>query len=224
MGAQGGAMTHRTARIALVLSLSTALGCGGATAPEPGEPAPSPAGSPPAVAVPVVDLPDPPGYSLTRTGDVHDFDFLAGAWDLTNRRLKARGAGSSDWDEFPATVCATVFLGGVANADEIQFPTKGWGGVTLRTFDTAKKQWSIYWVNSRTGVMYAPVVGGFDGDVGEFFGPDLDDGRPVKVRFRWTKRGPDRASWEQAFSYDGITWETNWRNELTRVDASRCTW
>ncbi len=165
---------------------------------------------------------DPAAGLPVRTGDVHDFDFLVGAWTVTNRRLKARGVGSNDWDEFPATNCATSYLGGVVSVDELRFPTKGWAGVTVRTFQTEKRQWSIYWINSRTGTLFPPVVGGFTGNVGEFYGRDEDDGRPVKVRFRWTKVGPDRAHWEQAFSPDGRTWEVNWTNEFTRTDPSTC--
>lgn len=164
----------------------------------------------------------PPGYTTARTGDVHDFDFIAGEWTVTNRRLNARGVGSGDWDEFPASVCGELYLGGVVDVDEIRFPSKGWAGVTVRAFDREKRQWSIYWINSRTGVMYPPVVGGFVGDRGEFYGEDEDDGRHVWVRFVWTRRGPDRASWEQAFSYDGRTWEVNWTNEFTRADPSSC--
>jgi hypothetical protein len=47
----------------------------------------------------------PPGYTLTGTGDVHDFDYFAGAWTTHQRRLKERGVGSKDWEEFPATLC-----------------------------------------------------------------------------------------------------------------------
>ena len=43
----------------------------------------------------------PPGYSTSRTGDIHDFDYFVGGWTAKQRRLKARGVGSSDWDEFP---------------------------------------------------------------------------------------------------------------------------
>ncbi|HXN40616.1 MAG TPA: hypothetical protein VN918_02420 [Myxococcaceae bacterium] len=43
-----------------------------------------------------------------------------------------------------------------------------------------------------------------------------DEGRPVKVRFIWTKLGPNKALWEQAFSPDGRAWETNWVMDLTR--------
>ena len=152
-----------------------------------------------------------------RTGDVRDFDFLAGAWTVANRRLKVRGANSHEWEEFPATSRATLHLGGVANVDEIAFPTKGWSGMTVRVFNLEKHQWSIYWINSNSGVLFPPVVGGFRGNRGEFYGEDEDGGRPVKVRFIWTRRGPDAARWEQAFSPDGRTWETNWVMELTRA-------
>jgi hypothetical protein len=172
-----------------------------------------------ASANPTPAAPALPGYTLARTGDLHDFDFIDGAWTVSNRRLDRRGVGSTNWEEFPATICGKVHLGGVANVDELVFPTKGWAGLTVRTFDRAKKQWSIYWVSSRTGTMFPPVYGGFDGDRGEFYGTDTDEERPVHVRFVWTKQGPDRATWEQAFSFDGKTWETNWTNTLTRVPA-----
>lgn len=158
-------------------------------------------------------------YSTAVTGDVHDFDFLDGKWEMVNRRLVRRGVGSNEWDTFPATATARVMLGGVTNVDEVIFPTKGWSGTTFRHFDREKKQWSIYWVNSRDGKMHGtPQVGGFDGDIGLFYGEDTDEGRPVKVVYKWTRVGPDGARWEQAFSYDdGKTWETNWVNEHRRV-------
>jgi len=177
-----------------------------------------------AAGAPTSSGPNPAGvyrYTTARTGGLHDFDFIAGAWTLQNRRLKARWVGSNDWEEFPAVDCGAVYLGGVVNVDELQFPTKGWGGITFRTFDVEKRQWSIYWVNSKTGKMFPPVVGGFEGDRGEFYGEDEDDGKPIKVRFLWIKRGPDHAHWEQAFSLDGKTWEVNWMNDLTRADPAK---
>ncbi|WAS96719.1 hypothetical protein [Nannocystis punicea] len=162
----------------------------------------------------------PPDYTTARTGDVHDFDYFAGGWTTAQRRLKARGVGSDEWEEFPATLCMTPYLGGMATVDELHFPTKGWAGLTLRTFDLARRQWSIYWVSSETGLLGTPVVGGFEGDRGEFYGPDEDGGRPVAVRYRWTKLDADHARWEQAFSYDGRAWETNWTAEFTRADPA----
>ncbi len=160
-------------------------------------------------------------YSTTITGDIHDFDFVAGAWTVRNRRLKQRFAGSDDWDQFPAVDCAQIYLGGTVNVDEIKFPTRGWAGTTLRNFDLEKRQWSIWWISSRTGKLSPAVVGGFSGDRGEFYGEDEDDGRPVKARFLWIRQGPDHAHWEQAFSRDGTTWEVNWVNELTRAEPSK---
>jgi hypothetical protein len=166
--------------------------------------------------------PSPSPAAALPTGDVHDFDFLAGAWTVQNHRLEARGVGSTEWEAFPAVSCATIHLGGVVNMDELTFPTKGWAGVTLRTFHTEHHQWSLYWVNSRLGALFPPVVGGFTGNVGEFFGDDEDNGHPVRVRFRWTKLDPDHAHWEQAFSSDGRSWETNWTNDFTRAAPSIC--
>ena len=154
------------------------------------------------------------------TGSPTDFDFLAGKWNAKNRRLKQRGVGSTEWDEFPAVSRMTPYLKGAANVDEIDFPTKGWSGMTVRTFDHARRQWAIYWINSNTGHLQSPVHGGFTGDEGRFYGDDEDGGRPIKVIFNWKKLGPDAARWSQDFSYDGgKTWETNWIIELTRVPA-----
>jgi hypothetical protein len=38
----------------------------------------------------------PPGYSSSRTGSLHDFDYFAGGWTTHQRRLKARGTGSNE--------------------------------------------------------------------------------------------------------------------------------
>lgn len=163
----------------------------------------------------------PPGYTVARTGDRHDFDYFAGAWVTKQRRLKSRGAGASDWEEFPATQCLSLYLGGLATVDELYMPTKNWAGLTLRAFDVSKRQWSIYWVSSATGQLDPiPVVGGFQGNHGEFYAPDEVDHRPVKVRYMWDKIDHDHARWQQAFSYDNRTWETNWIGEFTRADPS----
>ena len=140
-----------------------------------------------------------------------DFDFLVGEWEVANRRLKQRHAGSTDWDEFPGRSTMRPILGGLGNVDEINFPTKGWSGATFRFFNPETRLWSIYWVNSRDGLMQAPVHGAFRNGVGEFYGEDLDEGRPVRVRYLWSMVTKTTARWEQAFSTDNDkTWETNW--------------
>lgn len=157
-----------------------------------------------------------------RTGDVHDFDFLAGSWKVHNRTLKAGGAGGDAWVEYPATTCMTFHLGGVVNVDEYQFPTKGYSAMALRIFDLEKRQWSIYWIEGRAGVLLPPVTGGFDGDRGEFYGEDEIGGRPAIFRFVWTKLGADRARWEQAYSPDGQEWTVNWTMDFTRTGGAGC--
>jgi hypothetical protein len=155
--------------------------------------------------------------SAASTSSAHDFDFLVGSWEVSNRRLKVRNIGSTDWDEFPGHQVMKTVLGGIGNVDEIEFPSKGWSGLSLRFFSPETRQWSIYWVNSRDGIMQAPVVGAFNNGVGEFFGEDVDDGKPVRVRYIWSHITANAARWEQAFSLDGDkTWETNWIMEIRR--------
>lgn len=163
----------------------------------------------------------PPGFTMDRKGHIDDFDYFEGAWTTKQRRLTARGAGSDGWEEFPATLCMTPYLDGLATVDELYMPTEDRAGLTVRVFDRDHHQWAIYWVNSATGRLDPiPVVGGFAGDRGEFYASDHADGRPVKVRSKWTKLDADHARWEQALSYDNRTWETNWTADFTRADPA----
>ena len=159
---------------------------------------------------------DPTGF----TGDAHDFDYHIGDWTMANRRLKKRWVSNPEWDEFPGTDRYVKYLGGIVNVDEAVFPTKGFSGLSIRVFDPGRRLWSEYWINASTSgtPLAPPMVGGFRGDHGLFYGDDVDDGQPVKVRFIRTKQPPDKDRWEQAFSRDGgVTWETNWTTDFTRV-------
>ncbi|WP_242112730.1 hypothetical protein [Luteimonas aquatica] len=160
-----------------------------------------------------------PANPATPAGGMHDFDFFVGHWHGTNRRLKRRWAGSDDWDVFPGDLRCESRMGGGVNIDEVRFATKGWSGMTVRIFNPAKRQWALYWINSITGELFPPVLGGFDGRHGEFYGDDSDEGRPVKVRFRWKSIDADNAYWEQAFSLDGKEWEINWTCDFKRMQA-----
>lgn len=165
---------------------------------------------------------DPLGFSMERTGGVHDFDYFEGAWQTQQRRLRQRGVASTDWETFPGTLCMSRYLDGAATVDELYFPTLNRAGLTLRLFDRERRQWSIYWVNSATGRLDPiPVVGGFAGNRGEFYAEDQVDGRRIKVRYLWLIDDRDHARWEQAFSYDDRTWETNWTADFTRADPAQ---
>ncbi|MEV4292849.1 hypothetical protein AB0K40_45710 [Nonomuraea bangladeshensis] len=150
---------------------------------------------------------------------MNDFDFLAGHWNVANRRLVKPLSGSDEWDEFPGHSVATRHFGGAASFDEVTFPTKGWSGLTVRVYHPGTRQWSIYWASSARGELDTrPMVGAFDGDRGLFYGDETVDGRTVRARFVWTRIGPDTARWEQAFAEAGTDdWETNWVMELTRT-------
>ncbi|MFE3453009.1 hypothetical protein ACFXJ8_29205 [Nonomuraea sp. NPDC059194] len=154
---------------------------------------------------------------------MNDFDFHTGTWDIVNRRrtdfleesclLKE----ATEWEEFPAVSHASRHFGGGANFDEIEFPTKGSSGLTLRLFDPETEEWSLYWASSRTGKLTPPVVGRFSGGRGEFYGDDTHAGRDIRVRFIWSDITERSARWEQAFSVDGgETWITNWIMASTR--------
>ena len=98
---------------------------------------------------------------------------------------------------------------------------KGLHGLNATSIQPAIKQWSLYWMTDRDGALLPPVVGRFENGRGEFYGDDEDRGRPVRVRFIWSKITSSSAQWEQAFSLDqGQTWETNWIMEMTRIDKA----
>jgi hypothetical protein len=148
-----------------------------------------------------------------------DFDFYVGTWEVANRRLTARLAGSQDWEEFPARSVARPIFGGAGNLDEITFPTRGWSGLTLRLHNPQTDEWSLYWVGSTATAVEPPVVGRWN-ERGEFVGycEDVHEGRPVRVRYLWSGISETTAHWEQAFSPDGgDTWETNWIMDSVRV-------
>ena len=150
-----------------------------------------------------------------------DFDFFMGTWKCRHRYLVRRLAGCTDWIEFDGSCAARKILDGYGNMDEgdIALPGDRYRGMSLRTYDPEKGRWSIYWLDSRRpGFLFPPVVGGFDGSIGTFYGDDADDGRTVRVRFLWSRITPQSARWEQAFSLDeGNSWETNWTMDFTRV-------
>ncbi len=157
----------------------------------------------------------------------HDFDFLYGKWKMPNHRLVKRMADSHDWEDFMSYDECRPLPGGIGNEDF--YKTDHWKdfvGMTTRTYDPKTGLWRIYWVDNyfSGGVIEAPVVGKFEGNVGVFEAPDTFNGKPIIVRFTWTvnpKGSKVVANWEQAFSADGgKTWETNWKNEIIPMDAA----
>lgn len=160
----------------------------------------------------------PESEQLQRRDGAADFDFLLGNWRIHNRRLRERLVGSTDWLEFPARSSERRILGGLGVEEEYRSEFwPGFVGMAFRLYNPETRLWSIYWADSKRGVMEAPVVGAFDGDRGVFEGQDQFNGQPIRVRFIWSRIHSGAPRWEQAFSRDnGASWETNWLMDFER--------
>jgi hypothetical protein len=149
----------------------------------------------------------------------NNFDFFVGNWTSTQRRLRKVLAGCEEWYSFEGVTRCWSILDGAGNVDEVTFASEGFSGFTLRLYDTARDEWSLYWASTRIGLSLPPVVGRFDEQgIGVFTCDEVYEGTPVRVRYRWSDITPTTCRWEQAFSTDGAaSWETNWVADFTRT-------
>ena len=152
----------------------------------------------------------------------HDFDFLIGDWKAHLRRLPDRLVGSNRWIEYDGISKHHKILDSNSNFEEFEVRsadrTQHIRAQTLRLYNPAPHQWSIYLVDVDAGTLgLPPVVGQFTGKRGEFFDQEDWKGRAVLVRYMWLDISPNAARMEQSFSPDGgKTWEVNWICELSR--------
>jgi hypothetical protein len=171
-------------------------------------------------ATPAIGASPAPALPVARD-HAHDFDFLIGQWRVRHHRLKARLAGSHEWVDFEGTSRLWMAMDGHATVDDnfIGLPDGPYHAVGLRGFDPKSQTWAIWWLDGRDPhTVGAPVIGRFENGIGTFEGDDTFNGKPIKVRFVWSRVTARSAHWEQAFSPDGgKTWETNWVMDLTRV-------
>ena len=159
---------------------------------------------------------------MTETFDLHDWDFLVGRWNVRHRRLKARLANSTEWDEFGGICVNWPTLGGKGNVDDnlLELPGGTYRAMGIRALDEKAGQWLIWWLDTRYLTIDTPMRGGFKDGIGTFLADETFNGRQIKVRFRWSDITPNSAKWEQAFSPDGgATWESNWFMDFARVGA-----
>jgi hypothetical protein len=180
-------------------------------------------------AVPAqTDSAGPKGGSQTTTSNQdgqHDFDFALGTWKAHLKRLEHPLTGSKTWVEFDGTFVARKVWEGRAMIEEVELDSPGGHieGLTLRLYNAQTRQWSIYWANSKNGIMdTSPQVGQFKNGRGEFYGTDTSNGKLIYVRFVWTNTNTNTPHFEQSYSDDGgKTWEVNWTTDQTRMsDAS----
>ena len=161
---------------------------------------------------------DPPA-AANLTG-LRDFDFLAGEWHVRHRVRRA--AGRDSWLEFDGTCSNRGLMDGWSNVEEHTFtqPAGVSRGVSLRAYDPKTGQWAIWWIDGRAphNALDPPVKGRFEDGVGTFHSDGTLDGKPIGMRFIWSRITPTSARWEQAYSADaGKTWETNWIMEFRRA-------
>lgn len=162
-----------------------------------------------------------PGHAPDLSG-LHAFDLRVGTWKMHNRVLPDRLMGSHAWETWEGTQTFRQMMGGYANVDENVFhtPRGDYNGVTLRAYNNQTGEWAIWWLDGRKPFdsLDPPMKGRFKDGVGIFYAKDTLRGRPVLVRFLWSKFTPNSAHWEQAYSGDGgKTWETNWITDFERV-------
>ncbi len=163
----------------------------------------------------------PPATFLQHDG-AHDFDFLIGNWKAHVWRLPDRLLGSNKWIEYTGISNHKKLLDSNANFErfEVESVDKKLHikAQTLRLYNPASHQWSIYLVDLDNGVLSTPPeVGQFTGNRGEFFDQEDFKGRAIIVRFFWLNLSPRSARMEQSFSADGgKSWEVNWVCELSR--------
>lgn len=166
---------------------------------------------------------------MTRTKDAHaeilerhrhDWDWLIGSWTVRHHRLKARLAGSTDWDSFDGSCTMIPTLNGFGNMDDnwLDLPAGAYRAMSIRAFNPETRLWSIWWLDERSQSIDPPVRGGFENGAGHFEGDDTFNGHAIRVHFQWSDITTSRPRWEQAFSADGgATWEMNWRMEFSRA-------
>ena len=150
----------------------------------------------------------------------HDFDFIFGRWKI---HMKRKLAATNTWTEFDGIGVYRKIWNGRANLNEFEAdsPSGHIEGLTLRTYNPQTRQWSLYWVNSKDGILDTPQIGSFKNGRGEFYAEDTSDGRSTFVRYVWTIVSTNSVHFEQSLSDDGgKTWDTNWISDMERTADS----
>ena len=171
----------------------------------------------------------PLGSRGTRTrrnamSDVSDFDFWMGEWTVQNRRLRERLAGSDEWEEFEAR--ARRGRSSAASATRTSSaPTTTAASSACRSDSSTRRRGS----GRSTGPTAAARASSTRRSSARSRATPASSrattrssGRPIRVRFTWSRVTTPTPRWEQAFSDDGgETWETNWVNDFTRAGGER---
>jgi hypothetical protein len=171
-------------------------------------------------SAPSLRLPAQTQASATTRDGHADFNFEYGTWRTHYRLLKHRLVNNHEWIDCYGTSIIRPFWRGYGNLEDgdLKCPDRYYWGVTLRTYSADTHQWTIWWGTKKLGIIPPPQVGHFDeSGVGDFYAHDIQEGKHVIIRFRWSHPS-GVPHFEQAFSADnGKTWETNWTTDYERV-------
>jgi len=97
-----------------------------------------------------------------------DFDFLNGRYRVHNVRFAGRLEQSERWETFEAISVATPLPRGIGRIDELVADGRNdRAGATLRLYDRRTRRWSLYRVDSASGMLQPPLQGAFQ-DVGNY--------------------------------------------------------
>jgi Protein of unknown function (DUF1579) len=149
----------------------------------------------------------------------HDFDFNFGTWKTHIKRILDPLSGATKSIELNGTVTVRRVWDGRAQLEEIEAdgPNGHWEGMTLFLYNPQAREWSQSFVNSKSGVLTAPLLGAFKDGRGELFATDTFNDRSVLVRTVWSDIKPNSHHFEQSYSDDGgKTWAPAFVATLTR--------
>lgn len=172
-------------------------------------------------SIPVAAQSNPPAVSAEAPHDgAHDFDPLFGNFNFHLRRLTQPLTGSTQWTNLEGTVACYKVWDGRAELDtvEVDGASGHIEGLTLRLYDSASRQWRLYWANQRIGRFDPPQIGDFRDGHGDFYTTDTINSKTILIRYDWSRMTSGTPHFEQAFSPDGgRTWEVNWITDQTRT-------
>jgi hypothetical protein len=160
---------------------------------------------------------------LPKKNGQRDFDFEFGRWKVHLRRLAHPLSGSRQWINYEGTSIVRKVWAGRANLGELEIEDPATHarieGLSLRLYNPQTGEWSVYFANSKEGILGQAMIGGFKNGRGEFFDQEEFDGRAIFVRFVFSDIAPNSFRFVQSFSADGAkTWEPNWVATFTRDD------
>jgi hypothetical protein len=166
-----------------------------------------------------VASPDPPAGPPCQAPEYHQFDFWLGTWDIEQDILTEDGS----YARFPAKNRVEAVASGCAVVEHwrgtVQFYWEGMEapdslyGLSVRSFDDARGEWSIYWLDSRHPSFGDPFVGGFDNGLGTFTRRVRRlDGTVSLSRIVFEPVDATSVEWNLDVSADdGERWTTVWR-------------